>query len=75
MTKDYAKHWKQIGLHLVGVHALDTIEADHPNDVKGCCRTMISQWLDMDTTATWKKLLDAIDTVEKTYPNNNAVAG
>ena len=68
----YAKHWKKIGIELqLDDRALDNIEADyatHPRKVEQCCREMISQWLTIDTTATWTKLLSAIDTVS-TYPD------
>ena len=72
----YAKHWKQIGTELqLDDRALSIIEANkapYPNRVELCCREMITQWLEIDTTATWMKLLNAIDEVSK-YPD--AIAG
>ena len=68
----YAKHWKQIGTELqLDDHSLDNIEANS-RKVEQCCREMITQWLAVDTTATWMKLLNAIDEVSK-YPD--AIAG
>ena len=68
----YAKHWKQIGTELqLDDQALDNIEANyatHPKKVENCCREMITQWLSTDDTATWLKLLNAIDAV-CTYPD------
>ena len=72
----YAKHWKQIGTELqLDDRSLDNIEvnyAPYPRKVELCCREMITQWLTVDTTATWMKLLNAIDEVSK-YPD--AIAG
>ena len=72
----YAKHWKQIGTELqLDDRTLDNIEANyatHSKKVENCCREMITQWLKVDPTATWTKLLNSIDAVI-TYPD--AVAG
>ena len=72
----YAKYWKQIGTELqLDDQSLDIIEvncAPYPRKVELCCREMFTQWLAVDTTATWMKLLNAIDEVSK-YPD--AVAG
>ena len=65
----YARYWKQIGTELqLNDPALDIIEANCARNVKQCCRDMITQWLAVDTTATWTKLLNAIDAVS-TYPD------
>ena len=72
----YAKYWKQIGTELqLDDHSLDIIEVNYspyPRKVELCCREMITQWLAVYTTATWMKLLNAIDEVSK-YPD--AIAG
>ena len=64
----YAKYWKQIGTELqLDDHSLDNIEVNS-RKVEHWCREMITQWLAVDTTATWMKLLNAIDEVSK-YPD------
>ena len=69
---NYSKHWKQIGIELqLQSWALDNIEvncAPYPRKVECCCTEMINQWLNIDGTATWLKLLNAIDAVDA-YPD------
>ena len=40
---------------------LNTIRANHPGDVGGCCRDLWKKWLELDPDATWDKLFTAID--------------
>ena len=72
----YSKHWKQIGIELqLQSWALDNIEvnyASYPRKIERCCMEMITHWLNVDDTATWAKLLNAIDEIS-TYPD--AIAG
>ena len=55
--------WKDLGLQLLGSrHAgkLDVIEANSPKNVEECCTKMFKNWLDVDPTATWNKLIAAL---------------
>ena len=55
---------------------LNTIRANHPGDVGGCCKDLWKKWLEMDPNATWDKLFTAINdcaatsasTSTSTYP-------
>ena len=40
---------------------LNTIRANHPGDVGGCCKDLWKKWLQLDPDATWDKLFTAID--------------
>lgn len=41
---------------------LNVIKTDHiQHGVKKCCNEMLEEWLKVDVTASWKKLLDALE--------------
>ena len=56
-----AAKWKFIG-SLLGLSqsVLDIIEHDHRSAID-CCIKMWTKWLDTDTTATWRTVLNALD--------------
>ena len=62
ITPKYAADWKVIGT-LLGLPSgeLNAIEAGYPTNVKWCCNQMLEKWLEMDTTASWEKMLTAIE--------------
>ena len=61
VTPQYAADWKVIGT-LLGLPSgeLKAIEAGYPTNVKWCCNQMLEKWLEVDTTASWGKLLTVI---------------
>ena len=58
----YAEHWRGMGT-LLGLSkgTLDIIEYDNPCNVMGRCQTVLMKWLEVDTTASWRKLLTVIE--------------
>ena len=64
----YAVHWDDLGLKL----GLDTNQvaiisknnAYNPDRTRDCCKDMLAKWLKFDTSATWRKLNDAISTIK-----------
>ena len=40
---------------------LDAIESGFPKNSFWCCNTLLEKWLERDTTASWKKLIEVID--------------
>ena len=55
--------WKNIGMELDLPDAtLSIIENDNRHSVERCCNEMLRQWLKSDSSASWQKLLTAIDT-------------
>ena len=62
VTPEYAAHWKVIGTLLdIEKGVLDGIERNFPNKVEWCCNELLDKWLERDTNATWKKLIEVID--------------
>ena len=62
VTPDYAAHWKVIGTLLdISTGRLDGIEKTFPASAFWCCNEMLKTWLEIDTSATWRKLTQVID--------------
>ena len=61
-TPQYATQWRVIGtlLGLTG-ERLNIIEYDHMFKAEPCCNAMLEKWLQVDTTASWKKLFTVIE--------------
>ena len=62
ITPQYAADWKLIGT-LLGLPSgeLKAIEAGWPTNVKWCCNQMLEKWLEVNATASWKKLQNVIE--------------
>ena len=61
ITPKYATKWKVIGTLLnIPSEQLDIIEHDCMFRAEACCNDMLKNWLQVDVTATWKKLLGVI---------------
>ena len=62
ITPKYAAHWKVIGT-LLGIEkgVLDAIEVAYPTNIPWCCNKLLDTWIERDTNATWKKLIEVID--------------
>ena len=62
VTPKFAVHWKSIGRFLgIPEGRLEILGEDYSRDVQRCCNEMLSVWLDLDQTATWEKVLGAVD--------------
>ena len=68
ITPQYAADWKVIGT-LLGLPSgeLKAIEAGYPTNIKWCCNQMLEKWLELDTTASWRKLLTVIESPAVSY--------
>ena len=62
ITPEYAAHWKVIGT-LLGIKKgiLDAIEVAFPTNIPWCCNKLLETWLERDTNATWKKIIEEIN--------------
>ena len=59
----HAPQWREIGVELgLLPKKLNVIKADYiQHGVRRCCNEMFEEWLKVDVTASWKKLLDALE--------------
>ena len=56
-------NWYDLGLQLLNTEQakkLKTIKTDHPGDSEKCCIEMFEYWLQVDSNASWDKLLRAL---------------
>ena len=63
---EIAPHWSDLGIQLLEekyVHKLKIIKKNHPADIEKCCAEMLEYWLDVDTKASWDKLIDALECI------------
>ena len=60
-TPHYAADWKVIGI-LLGLPSgtLDIIANDYRDKAEPCCTAMLRKWLELDPSAAWKYLFEAI---------------
>ena len=62
IIEQYAVNWESLGLELgLENYHIDNIFSNNSHNVIACCRQMLSKWLEIDTSATWGKLDDAIN--------------
>ena len=62
ITPNYAADWKVLGTLLdLNSRELRAIEGAYPTNLNWCCNKMLEKWLEVDPYATWKKILEAID--------------
>ena len=62
VTPDYAVHWRKIGQSLgIKSGVLHTIDYDNPHKAEDCCNAVWEEWLNIDTSATWFKIIEIIN--------------
>ena len=74
VTPQYAIQWRVIGIQLgLSSETLDIIECDNHYKIIPCCNAMLKQWLQMDITASWEKLLTIIESsaMSRSAPNES----
>lgn len=61
-----AVSWYDLGIQLsLDVAELNIIKINHPTDAKECSTKMFNHWLQVDTTASWIKLIEALRRINK----------
>ena len=63
MVPTVAPKWRDLGIQLLDSEQqkyLNTIHANHPNNVEECCKLMFAKWLDTETNASWNQLIEAL---------------
>lgn len=75
ITPKYAAYWKVIGTSLGFENGyLDAIEYAFPINNFWCCNKLLEKWLETNTTASWKKLIQVIDSPAVTALTANTTA-
>ena len=59
ITPEYAAHWKVIGT-LLGIKK-GILDGIGRSNVNWCCNELLETWLERDTDASWKKIIEAIN--------------
>ena len=61
ITPHYAARWRVIGT-LLGIPSgtLDIIKYDNRDKARPCCDAVLDEWLEVDPSASWNKLLSVI---------------
>ena len=62
-----APKWFDLGVQLLSSEQsekLDTIRQDFPTDTNMCCTEMFKYWLDVDSEASWIKLIAALKQID-----------
>ena len=64
---EVAVDWYDLGIQLIpnDLRQLDIIKKDNPADAKMCCTSMFKYWLEVDTAASWSKLVEALRNINK----------
>ena len=63
VRNEVASRWRDLGTLLLeeeSVSELNIIKANHPDDVKECCREVFELWLRKDPEPNWNTLIDAL---------------
>ena len=63
-----ALYWRDLGEQLLQenyAYMLDVIQANNSNKVEVCCHKMFQCWLEVDTEASWNKLIDALEHIHQ----------
>ena len=68
ITPQYAVQWRVIGTQLgLPTGTLDIIEHDNHYKARECCNAMLKEWLQVDTTASWRKLFTVVESPAVSY--------
>ena len=60
----YATKWRDLGEALqICSSRLNIIATDNPNSCEERCKAMLRKWLELNPSATWDKLTNAVDRI------------
>lgn len=65
-----AAEWRELG-EAIGISPsqLNIINVDHPNSCEERCKVVLRKWVEQDPSATWGKLVDAVNTIHHKVPS------
>ena len=68
IVEQQAAQWEKLGVELgLKDYHIASISKDNehnPNRSVTCCTVMLQKWLDIDSSATWSKLDDAVKNIK-----------
>ena len=68
VKKEVSTRWYDLGLQLLEdpeqVNQLNIIQYNNSKDSEKCCAELFEYWLQVDTTASWNKLITALQQVQ-----------
>ena len=63
---EVAVDWYDLGVQLqLDTCKLDIISVNHSGNTEICCNKIFNKWLEVDTTASWNKLMEALRCINK----------
>ena len=66
-----ATKWRELGEALgMSPFQLNIINVDHPNSCEERCKAMLRKWVEYDSSATWGKLVDSVNTIHCKVPSS-----
>ena len=68
----FASKWERLGRQLnIENCLLQNIEKNNPHDCEECCSDMLSKWQEMNRSASWGDLIDALDKLAASQNTDN----
>ena len=64
---EVSPNWYDLGVQLLNTEQarkLRTIEINHPGNAEKCCVELFNYWLQVDTNASWDKLITALQQID-----------
>ena len=70
VKRQVSPQWKDLGIQLLNseqAKKLDVFEANYPKNLERCCTEMFIYWLQVDSTASWDKLITALQCIDHNF--------
>ena len=67
VKQEVSPNWFDFGVQLLNTEQarkLKTIKVDYPGDSEKCCAELFNYWLQVDTSASWDKLITALQRID-----------
>ena len=66
IRNEVAVQWYDLGVQLLlDTNVLNIIRQDHLANTEACCNELFNRWLQVDRTASWNKLIEALRNIGK----------
>ena len=64
--EEVAPHWHDLGIQLLPekhIHHLAIVKLNYTSNIERCCTEMFEFWLNVDSDASWDKLINALERI------------